>query len=150
MLVDLARNDLSTVCRDVSVTRYRQVQYYSHVIHLVSEVSGMVEPGFNPFRLLFKTFPAGTLSGAPKYRAMELINEWEPSGRSFYGGAIGFTGFDGSTNHAIMIRSMLSRDNTLYLQAGAGIVAASDAHNESQEVSNKLEALKKAIEMSDE
>ena len=145
MLVDLARNDLSTVCDDVSVTRYRQVQYYSHVIHLVSEVSGTVAPGTNPFRLLFRTFPAGTLSGAPKYRAMQLINEWEPSGRSFYGGAIGFTGFDGSTNHAIMIRSMLSRNNTLYLQAGAGIVAASEAESELQEVNNKLQALKSAI-----
>lgn len=146
MLVDLARNDLSTVCSGVNVTQYRQVKYFSHVIHLVSEVSGNVEPGANPFEILFKTFPAGTLSGAPKYKAMQLINELEPTGRSFYGGAIGFTGFDGSCNHAIMIRSILSRNNTLFLQAGAGVVAASNPKMELEEVRNKLNALKKAME----
>jgi anthranilate synthase component 1 len=146
MLVDLARNDLSTVCSGVKVSQYRQVQYYSHVIHLVSEVVGDVPSGTNPFSILFKTFPAGTLSGAPKYRAMQLINEYEPTGRSFYGGAIGYTGFDGSCNHAIMIRTLLSRDNTLFYQAGAGVVAASVPESELQEVANKLNALKKAIE----
>jgi anthranilate synthase component I len=145
MLVDLARNDLSTVCTEVSVSQYRQVQYYSHVIHLVSEVVGQVPAGSNPFQVLFKTFPAGTLSGAPKYRAMELINEYEPTSRSYYGGAIGFVGIDGSCNHAIMIRTLLSKQNTLFYQAGAGVVAASQPESELQEVNNKLNALKAAI-----
>ena len=149
MLVDLARNDLSTVCDEVEVSRYRQVQYYSHVIHLVSEVQGRVPAKANPFNILFKTFPAGTLSGAPKYKAMQLINSYEPSSRSFYGGAIGFVGFNGSCNHAIMIRTLLSRDNTLFLQAGAGIVAASQPESELQEVNHKLNALKQAIGMAE-
>jgi anthranilate synthase component I len=147
MLVDLARNDLSTVCSNVHVNRYKQVQYYSHVIHLVSEVTGDVASGSNPFEVLFKTFPAGTLSGAPKYKAMQLIDKYEPTPRSFYGGAIGFVGFNGSCNHAIMIRTLLSKDNKLILQAGAGIVAASKPQSELQEVNNKLNALKNAIEM---
>jgi anthranilate synthase component 1 len=147
MLVDLARNDLSTVCTNVEVSRYRQVQYYSHVIHLVSEVVGKVATGANPFEVLFKTFPAGTLSGAPKYKAMELINAYEPTSRSYYGGAIGFVGFDGSCNHAIMIRTLLSKQNTLFYQAGAGVVAASQPESELQEVNNKLNALKKAIQL---
>ncbi|MBK9568684.1 MAG: anthranilate synthase component I family protein [Chitinophagaceae bacterium] len=149
MLVDLARNDLSRVCENVSVTHYRQVQYFSHVIHLVSEVTGAVRAGSNPFELVAKTFPAGTLCGAPKYKAMELIDAYEPTGRSYYGGAIGFIGFDGSCNQAIMIRTFLSRDNTLTYQAGAGIVAASNPESELQEVNNKLGALKKAIEMAE-
>jgi anthranilate synthase component 1 len=147
MLVDLARNDLSTVCSNVQVNHYKQVQYYSHVIHLVSEVTGEVNASANPFEILFKTFPAGTLSGAPKYKAMQLIDEYEPTSRSFYGGAIGFVGFNGSCNHAIMIRTLLSKNNTLILQAGAGIVAASKPESELQEVNNKLNALKNAIEM---
>jgi anthranilate synthase component I len=145
MLVDLARNDLSRVCDEVVVAHYKQVQYYSHVIHLVSEVTGKLRAGANSFELMAKTFPAGTLSGAPKFKAMELINSYEPTARSYYGGAIGFMGFDGSCNHAIMIRTFLSRDNTLTYQAGAGIVAASVPENELQEVNNKLGALKKAI-----
>lgn len=145
MLVDLARNDLSRLCDEVTVAHYRQVQYFSHVIHLVSEVTGKVKEGTNPFDLLAKTFPAGTLSGAPKYRAIELIDGYEPTARSYYGGAIGFVGFDGSCNHAIMIRTFLSRQNTLTYQAGAGIVAASNPEHELQEVNNKLGALKKAI-----
>jgi anthranilate synthase component 1 len=145
MLVDLARNDLSRVCDDVKVTQYKQVHYYSHVIHLVSEVTGQVRPDSNPFALMAKTFPAGTLSGAPKIRAMELIDAYEPTGRSYYGGALGFMGFDGSCNHAIMIRSLLSRDNRLTYQAGAGIVSSSIPEQELQEVGNKLGALKKAI-----
>lgn len=145
MLVDLARNDLSRSCDDVTVSQYRQVQYYSHVIHLVSEVTGKVREGQNPFVLLAKTFPAGTLSGAPKFKAMELIDSYEPTARSYYGGGIGFMGFDGSCNHAIMIRTFLSRNNTLVYQAGAGVVAASDPESELQEVNNKLNALKKAI-----
>lgn len=149
MLVDLARNDLSRLCDDVQVAHYRQVQYYSHVIHLVSEVTGKVRPDSNPFELLAKTFPAGTLSGAPKFKAMELIDSYEPISRSYYGGGIGFMGFDGSCNHAIMIRTFLSRNNTLIYQAGAGIVAASNPQNELQEVTNKLGALKKAIEMAE-
>jgi anthranilate synthase component 1 len=147
MLVDLARNDLSRVCENVTVSQYRQVHYYSHVIHLVSEVTAKVPEKQNPFVLLAKTFPAGTLSGAPKFRAMELIDSYEPTARSYYGGAIGFMGFDGSCNHAIMIRTFLSRNNTLVYQAGAGIVAASNPESELQEVNNKLNALKTAIEI---
>ncbi|HLG39375.1 MAG TPA: anthranilate synthase component I family protein [Chitinophagaceae bacterium] len=149
MLVDLARNDLSRVCDDVGVAQYKEIQYYSHVIHMVSEVTGKVRKGSNIFELLAKTFPAGTLSGAPKIKAMQLINQYEPTGRSFYGGAIGFIGFDGSCNHAIMIRTFLSRNNTLICQAGAGIVVASKPESELQEVNNKLGALKKAIEMAE-
>lgn len=150
MLVDLARNDLSTVCSNVTVSSFKQVQYYSHVIHLVSEVTGEVPAGCNPFHVLAKTFPAGTLSGAPKYRAMQLIDEYENSTRNFYGGAIGFAGFNGDCNHAIMIRTFLSRNNTLYYQAGAGIVAASDPQSELMEVENKLNALKKAVTAAEE
>jgi anthranilate synthase component I len=146
MLVDLARNDLSRLCDQVEVAHFRQVHYYSHVIHLVSEVKGRVRPGTNPFNLLALTFPAGTLSGAPKIRAMELINQLEPTRRSWYGGALGFIGFDGSCNHAIMIRSFLSRNNTLTCQAGAGIVVSSDPQKELEEVNHKLGALKRAIE----
>ncbi len=150
MLVDLARNDLSRVCTDVVVGSYRQIQYYSHVIHLVSEVSGAVAPGTNPFEIIFKTFPAGTLSGAPKYKALQLINELEPTARSFYGGTIGFVGFNGSCNSAIMIRSFLSRQNRLFYQAGAGVVAASNPESELQEVANKLNALKNAVQMAEQ
>lgn len=150
MLVDLARNDLSRNCDEVTVAQYRQVQYYSHVIHLVSEVRGKLRDGYNPFELLATTFPAGTLSGAPKFKAMELIDEYEPTVRSYYGGCIGFMGFDGSCNHAIMIRSLLSRNNTLIYQAGAGVVAASQPESELQEVNNKLGALKKAILFAEE
>ncbi len=145
MLVDLARNDLSRCCTDVVVSQYRQVQYYSHVIHLVSEVVGTVKADQNPFELLAKTFPAGTLSGAPKFKAMELIDSFEPTARGYYGGGIGFIGFNGTCNHAIMIRTFLSINNTLVYQAGAGVVAASVPENELQEVNNKLNALKKAI-----
>ena len=146
MLVDLARNDLSRKCSEVQVSHYKQIQYYSHVIHLVSEVTGKLEPGFNPFELLAVSFPAGTLSGAPKFKAMQIIDELEGTSRGFYGGCIGFVGFDGSFNHAIMIRSFLSRNNTLVCQAGAGVVAASNPASELQEVNNKLGALKKAVQ----
>jgi anthranilate synthase component 1 len=149
MLVDLARNDLSRVCDDVKVSHYKEIQYYSHVIHMVSEVTGRVREGSNVFELLAKTFPAGTLSGAPKFKAMELIDSYEPTPRSYYGGAIGFVGFDGSCNHAIMIRTFLSNNNTLTSQAGAGIVVASKPESELQEVNNKLGALKKAIEFAE-
>ncbi|MEO6720708.1 MAG: anthranilate synthase component I family protein [Ferruginibacter sp.] len=145
MLVDLARNDLSRMCSNVEVTQFKKINYYSHVIHLVSEVTGKVGPETNPFKLLAVSFPAGTLSGAPKFKAMQLINENEPTGRSYYGGAIGSIGFDGSCNHAIMIRTFLSRSNTLIYQAGAGIVSASNPESELQEVNNKLNALKQAI-----
>ncbi|MGC4034837.1 MAG: anthranilate synthase component I family protein [Chitinophagaceae bacterium] len=150
MLVDLARNDLSRVCDDVKVAHYREVHYYSHVIHLVSEVVGKVREGSNPFELLAKTFPAGTLSGAPKFKAMELIDSFEPTARSYYGGALGFMGFDGTCIHAIMIRTFMSRNNTLIYQAGAGVVAASKPESELQEVNNKLGALKKAIEFAED
>jgi anthranilate synthase component 1 len=149
MLVDLARNDLSRMCDNVTVTEFSRIQYYSHVIHLVSEVQGDVRKYTNPFDLLAVTFPAGTLSGAPKYKAMQLINEYESQPRSYYGGCIGFIGFDGSCNHAIMIRTFLSKDNTLTYQAGAGVVAVSKPESELQEVNNKLNALKKAIEQAE-
>ncbi len=145
MLVDLARNDLSRVCTEVRVKQYRQVHYYSHVIHLVSEVEGKVATDANPFHLIAKTFPAGTLSGAPKFKAMQLIDAIESTKRSYYGGCIGFVGFDGSCNQAIMIRTFLSQQNTLTYQAGAGVVAASQPESELQEVNNKLNALKTAI-----
>ena len=145
MLVDLARNDLSRYADNVKVDSYKKIHFYSHVIHMVSEVTGTPKKGTNPFELLAATFPAGTLSGAPKVRAMQLINEYEPTPRSYYGGAIGVIGFDGQLNHAIMIRSFLSKENTLFYQAGAGVVAASNAESELQEVNNKLNALKTAI-----
>jgi anthranilate synthase component 1 len=147
MLVDLARNDLSRNCDEVEVRHFREVHYYSHVIHLVSEVVGKVRAGSNPLALLASTFPAGTLSGAPKIRAMEIIDQLEPTNRGYYGGCIGTLGFDGSCNHAILIRSLLSRNNTLFYQAGAGVVAASQPENELQEVNNKLNALKNAIQL---
>jgi len=145
MLVDLARNDLSRNSGNVVVKTFREVQFYSHVIHLVSEVTGELVKGFNPVKIFGDSFPAGTLSGAPKYRAMEIIDNLENRNRGFYGGAIGFIGFNGDINHAIMIRSFLSRNNTLYYQAGAGIVAASVEENELNEVNNKLGALKAAV-----
>ena len=150
MLVDLARNDLSRACDEITVSKYRQVHYYSHVIHLVSEVTGKVIAGQNPFELMAKTFPAGTLSGAPKFKAMELIDLYEPTPRGYYGGAIGFMGFNGTCNHAIMIRTFMSKNNTLTYQAGAGVVAASIPESELQEVNNKLNALKKAISIAEE
>lgn len=146
MLVDLARNDLSRYASDVKVSSYKKIHYYSHVIHLVSEVTGAIPEGTNPFSVLAACFPAGTLSGAPKFKAMELIDHYEPTVRSFYGGCIGFVGFNGDFNHAIMIRSMLSKENTLYYQAGAGVVTKSDPQSELQEVNNKLNALKVAID----
>jgi len=145
MLVDLARNDLSRLCNEVKVTRFCEVQYFSHVIHLVSEVKGNVAENTNPFDLLAVTFPAGTLSGAPKYKAMQLINDFEKDARGYYGGCIGFVGFNGSINHAIMIRTFLSKQNKLIYRAGAGIVAASIPDSELQEVTNKLNALTSAI-----
>ncbi|MEO8962529.1 MAG: anthranilate synthase component I family protein [Ginsengibacter sp.] len=145
MLVDLARNDLSRLCSNVRVSRFCEVQYFSHVIHLVSEVKGVAEKDANPFDLLGTTFPAGTLSGAPKYKAMQLIDQFENNPRGYYGGCIGFVGFNGDINHAIMIRTFLSKGNHLSYRAGAGIVAASNPESELQEVNNKLNALKAAI-----
>lgn len=147
MLVDLARNDLSRHADEVKVTSYRKVHYYSHVIHLVSEVTGRVKENAKAFDIMSDTFPAGTLSGAPKYKAMQLIDSLEPTARGYYGGAVGMIGLDGSFNHAIMIRTFMSRNNHLYCQAGAGVVAKSVPENELQEVNNKLGALNKAIEV---
>jgi len=145
MLVDLARNDLSRNSSKVKVDTYREVQYYSHVLHLVSEVSGQLDPGTNTIKVFGDTFPAGTLSGAPKFKAMEIIDQLENVSRSYYGGAIGFIGFNGDINHAITIRTFLSKSNTLIYQAGAGIVSESKRESELQEVNNKLSALKMAI-----
>jgi len=150
MLVDLARNDLSRNATNVEVELFREVQFYSHVIHLVSKVTGILPEGSNPVRVMGDSFPAGTLSGAPKFKAMELIDQYENQNRGYYGGCIGFIGFDNRFNHAIMIRSFLSKNNTLFYQAGAGVVAASDEESELQEVGNKLAALKKAIIMAKE
>jgi anthranilate synthase component I len=147
MLVDLARNDLSRNSRDVRVERYKEIEYYSHVIHLVSKVTAQLEAGFNPVKILGDTYPAGTLSGAPKHRAMQIIDALEPRSRGFYGGAVGFLGLDGSFNHAIFIRSFVSRHNTLRYQAGCGIVIKSDPELELKEVDNKLSALRQAIEL---
>ena len=147
MLVDLARNDLSRNASGVRVDFYKEVQYYSHVIHLVSRVSGVLNPETNPVKTYIDTFPAGTLSGAPKVRAMQLITEIEAHNRGAYGGCIGFIGLDGELNQAITIRSFVSRGNVLYYQAGAGIVSKSDDERELQEVNNKLGALKKAIDL---
>ena len=149
MLVDLARNDLSRDSKEVKVEVFKEIQYYSHVIHLVSKVTGKLHEGASPLKLVADTFPAGTLSGAPKHMAMSLINNYESVNRSFYGGAIGFIGFKGEVNKAIMIRTFLSKDSTLIYQAGAGIVAKSEPASELREVNNKLEALRKAIGMAE-
>ncbi len=145
MLVDLARNDLSRNCHGVKVDFYKDLQYYSHVIHLVSRVSGELDNGADPIKAFIDTFPAGTLSGAPKVRAMQLISEYEPHNRGAYGGCIGYIGLDGSLNQAITIRTFVSRNGELWFQAGGGIVAKSDEEYELQEVNNKLGALRKAI-----
>ena len=150
MLVDLARNDLSRNCHDVHVEFYKEPQYYSHVIHLVSRVSGTLDEGADPIRTFIDTFPAGTLSGAPKVRAMQLISRLEPHNRGAYGGCIGFIGLDGTLNQAITIRTFVSRNNELWFQAGGGIVAKSNEEAELQEVNNKLGALKKAIVLAEE
>lgn len=146
MLVDLARNDLSRGAGNVHIEFLKQIQYYSHVIHMVSRVSARVTDQTDVLRLFANTFPAGTLSGAPKVRAMQLIDEIEPHSRGIYGGCIGYIGFNGELNQAITIRSFLSTGNRLYFQAGAGVVAHSQPENELQELSNKLGALMKALE----
>ncbi len=150
MLVDLARNDLSRNGNMVKVENYREVQYFSHVIHLVSKVTGQKKKDIPTLKVVADTFPAGTLSGAPKHRAMQLIETYEPTNRGYYGGAIGFMDFQGNFNHAIMIRTFLSKDHSLYYQAGAGLVAASEPENELQETYNKLGALTKALEIAED
>lgn len=149
MLVDLARNDLSRSATHVTVEVLKEVQYYSHVIHLVSKVSGRLQKGSGSLQLLADTFPAGTLSGAPKHKAMTLIQKIEGQSRGYYGGAIGFIGCNGNINHAIMIRTFLSLNNKLICQAGAGVVARSNPANELAEVNNKLEALRRAVAMAE-
>ncbi len=149
MLVDLARNDLSRNGNTVEVANYKEVQFFSHVIHLVSKVTGQKKKDIPTMKVVADTFPAGTLSGAPKHRAMQLIEQYEKTSRGYYGGAIGFMDFKGNFNHAIMIRTFLSKNHELHYQAGAGIVAASDADNELQETYNKLGALTKALEIAE-
>lgn len=149
MLVDLARNDLSRNGNMVKVDTYREVQYFSHVIHLVSKVTGIKKPDISTLKIVADTFPAGTLSGAPKHMAMQLIEKYEKTSRGYYGGAIGFMDFDGNFNHAIMIRTFLSKNHELHYQAGAGLVAASDPEDELQETYNKLGALTKALEIAE-
>lgn len=150
MLVDLARNDLSRHGKMVTVENYREVQFFSHVIHLVSKVTGIKKADTPTMNIVADTFPAGTLSGAPKHKAMELIEKYEPTPRGYYGGAIGFMDFEGNFNHAIMIRTFLSKDHQLQYQAGAGIVAASDPESELQETYNKLGALTKALSLAED
>jgi anthranilate synthase component 1 len=147
MLVDLARNDLSRHCNHVEVKAFKEVQYYSHLIHLVSKVSGNLQAEVPAFKIVADTYPAGTLSGAPKYRAMQLIDEYEGLGRNFYAGALGYMGFNDEFNHCIMIRTFMSKNNELHYRAGAGIVADSVPENELSEVNNKIAALRKAVEM---
>ena len=149
MLVDLARNDLSRHGSEVKVETYKEIQFFSHVIHLVSKVTGKKNPNTTTMQMVADTFPAGTLSGAPKHRAMQLIEEFENVNRDFYGGAIGFMDFKGNFNHAIIIRSFLSKNHTLHYQAGAGIVSGSKEENELQEVFNKLGALNRALELAE-
>ncbi|WDF69269.1 anthranilate synthase component I family protein [Sphingobacterium oryzagri] len=149
MLVDLARNDLSRHCTQVQVKSYKEAQYYSHIIHLVSKVSGQLKNDANPFDVVGDTYPAGTLSGAPKHMALTLIDRYEGQQRSFYSGALGYMGFNGDFNHAIMIRSFLSKRNVLHYQAGAGIVLDSDPESELQEVNNKIAALRRALEIAE-
>jgi anthranilate synthase component 1 len=150
MLVDLARNDLSRHGSQVNVDTYREVQFFSHVIHLVSKVTGQKHDTTSTMQVVADTFPAGTLSGAPKHRAMQLIEDYEKTSRAFYGGAIGFMDFHGNFNHAIMIRTFLSKDYKLFWQAGAGLVSKSNQENELQEVYNKLGALTKAITLAED
>lgn len=149
MLVDLARNDLSRSSEQVKVEIFKEVQFYSHVIHLVSKVAGKMTEGTNPLQLVADTFPAGTLSGSPKHMAMSIIDKLEPTNRSIYGGAIGFMDFKGNFNHAIAIRTFLSKGNQLFFQAGMGVVAKSDVANEMAEVGNKLGALRDAMVMAE-
>ena len=149
MLVDLARNDLSRNGNLVNVETYREVQYFSHVIHLVSKVTGRKKSDVSTLKIVADTFPAGTLSGAPKHKAMQLIEQYEKTNRTYYGGAIGFMDFKGNFNHAIMIRTFLSKNHQLHFQAGAGLVAASHANDELQETYNKLGALNKALEIAE-
>ena len=149
MLVDLARNDLSRHGHSVKVETYREVQFFSHVIHLVSKVTGQKHKETSTIQVVADTFPAGTLSGAPKHMAMQLIEKYEKTSRDFYGGAIGFMDFEGNFNHAIMIRTFLSKNHELHWQAGAGLVSKSNPENELQEVYNKLGALTKAIELAE-
>ncbi|SHJ52091.1 anthranilate synthase component I family protein [Pseudozobellia thermophila] len=149
MLVDLARNDLSRNGSMVEVTNYREVQFFSHVIHLVSKVVGKKKKDIPTMKVVADTFPAGTLSGAPKHMAMQLIEKYEKTSRGYYGGAIGFMDFDGNFNHAIMIRTFLSKNHQLHYQAGAGLVAASDPEDELQETYNKLGALTKALKIAE-
>ncbi|MFC7348574.1 anthranilate synthase component I family protein [Chryseobacterium zhengzhouense] len=146
MLVDLARNDLGKLGKNVTVAKLKEIQLFSHVIHMVSEVTAELEENTNPFEMVATTFPQGTLSGAPKHKALQLINEYEKDSRGYYGGCIGMIGLNGDCNQAIMIRTFLSKNNTLYYQAGAGLVAKSNPESELQEVNNKLNALKKAVE----
>ena len=149
MLVDLARNDLSRHGSNVKVEKYREVQFFSHVIHLVSKVTGNMHKDTTTMQVVADTFPAGTLSGAPKHKAMQLIEKYEKTSRDFYGGAIGFMDFDGNFNHAIVIRTFLSKNHQLHWQAGAGLVSKSNPETELQEVYNKLGALTKAIELAE-
>ena len=146
MLIDLARNDLGKFGKNITVTQFKDIQLFSHVIHMTSEVTAELPDNINPYEMVAATFPQGTLSGAPKHKALQLIDEYEKDSRGYYGGCIGMIGLHGDCNQAIMIRTFLSKNNTLFYQAGAGLVAKSVPENELEEVNNKLNALKKAVE----
>ena len=150
MLVDLARNDLGRVGGNIEVKAFKEIQFFSHVIHMVSEVEATLPLDYNPLEVFGKTFPAGTLSGAPKYKAMQLIDKYEPVSRNYYGGGIGFIELNGNLNHAIMIRSFLSQNNELHYQAGAGVVVNSVPESELKEVGNKIGALRMAIKKAED
>lgn len=149
MLVDLGRNDLGRVCRtgSVEVSELKVIERYSHVMHIVSNVRGQLADDLDSFDVLSATFPAGTLSGAPKIRAMQIIDELEPSRREIYGGAVGYFSFSGNMDMAIAIRTLVVHNGNIHLQAGAGIVADSDPASEYEETLNKARGAMKAVEM---
>jgi anthranilate synthase component 1 len=149
MLVDLARNDLNRHCDNVKVSEYKSIHQYSHVIHMVSKVQGNLSDKKAGIHVLADTFPAGTLSGAPKVKAIQLLAELEGEPRGVYGGSVGFIDFDGGVNQAIVIRSFLGKGNTLHYRAGAGVVLDSEPEKELEEVNNKLGALRKALQMAE-
>ena len=152
MLIDLARNDIGRVSKynSVNVSDYMTIERYSHVMHIVSQVVGTIRPDKNAYDLLRATFPAGTLSGAPKVRALQIISELEQSQRGVYGGAIGYFSYDGNHDSAIGIRTALIKDSKIYIQSGAGIVADSIPESEFMETVNKAKGMLKAVVLSED
>ena len=149
MLVDLGRNDLGRVCEPgtISIPEFKQIDRYSHVMHMVSTVKGALKEGMTAFDLVRATFPAGTVTGAPKVRAMEIIEELEAQRRGPYAGMVGYFDYSGNFDSAITIRTILAREGRAYIQAGAGVVADSKPENEYKECRHKAQALFRAVEM---